>query len=57
LPRALLLLPLARDIGVVTITAMTADGILGSYDVTLTDNTQLTGNLDALYCPVDVVCG
>jgi hypothetical protein len=50
-------MPMTGDIGVVTITDMTADGLVGSYDVTLTDNTQLAGSLDALYCPVDVACG
>lgn len=50
-------MPMTGDIGVVTITDMTADGLVGSYDVTLTDNTQLSGSLDALYCPVDVACG
>lgn len=49
-------MPLGGD-GTLTVTAVTADGLLGTYDVTLTDSTHLTGDFDALYCPVDVVCG
>ncbi len=56
-PCAALLLPLALAVNACTSIDMTADGLVGSYDVTLTDNTQLAGSLDALYCPVDVACG
>ena len=49
-------MPLGGD-GTLTVTNVTADGLQGTYDVTLTDNTHLTGDFDALYCPMDVVCG
>lgn len=50
-------MPVTGDVGTLVVTAVTADGLLGTYDVTLTDSTHLTGDFDALYCPVDVVCG
>lgn len=43
--------------GKLTITSVTADGYLGTYDVTLMDNTNLVGDLDAIYCPIDPLCG
>lgn len=49
--------PLTGDVGTLTVVAVTADGLVGTYDVTLQDSTNLVGEFDALYCPVDVLCG
>jgi hypothetical protein len=49
--------PLTGDVGSVVIDEVTADGVRGSYDVALSDNTPLSGSFDALYCPVVVPCG
>lgn len=49
--------PLAAKGGTLSITGLTMDGLHGTYDITLVDDTQLTGEFDALYCPVDVNCG
>lgn len=43
--------------GKLTITEVTADGYVGTYDVTLMNSTQLAGDFDAIYCPTDVLCG
>ena len=28
-----------------------------TYDITMSDSTELAGSFDAIYCPMDVVCG
>jgi len=43
--------------GTVVITEVTADGLRGTYEVTLPDTTVLSGAFDSLYCPADVLCG
>lgn len=43
--------------GTLTIVEAVADGVVGSYDVTLSDTTQLSGEFLAIYCPQDVICG
>lgn len=50
-------MPVTGDVGTLVVTAVTADGLQGTYDVTLSDSTHLTGDFDAIYCPVDTVCG
>lgn len=50
-------MPLSGMTGALTVSAKTADGLVGTYDVTLEDSTQLSGSFDALYCPQDVLCG
>lgn len=50
-------MPVTGMVGNITVTAKTSDGLLGTYDVTLDDDTHLSGTLDALYCPQDVLCG
>jgi hypothetical protein len=49
--------PESTDQGKVVITELTADGLRGTYEVTLPDNTQLTGAFDSLFCPADIMCG
>lgn len=49
--------PISGDVGVVVIDEVTADGLRGSYDVSLSDSTPLSGTFDAIYCPADVLCG
>ena len=43
--------------GTLTIVEEVADGYVGSYDVTLSDSTKLSGEFSAVYCPQDVLCG
>lgn len=50
-------MPLTGMTGTLTIEAMSADGQIGSYDVTFSDNTHLTGSFDAIYCKQPVLCG
>lgn len=50
-------MPQTSTTGSLTVTAKTADGLLGTYDVTFPDNTHLTGNIDAILCIVDILCG
>ena len=50
-------MPVTGDVGTVTITEITADGLRGSYDITLDDNSPLVGAFDLIYCPIDVLCG
>lgn len=49
--------PESTDQGKIDITELTADGVRGTYEVTLPDNTQLTGAFDSLFCPADIMCG
>lgn len=49
--------PETGDVGTVTITSVTADGVVGTYDLTLSEGTELSGSFDAIYCPQDVLCG
>ncbi|MDC0671042.1 hypothetical protein [Nannocystis radixulma] len=49
--------PESTDQGVVVITEITGDGLRGTYEVTLPDNTVLSGAFDSLYCPADALCG
>lgn len=43
--------------GNLTITDQTADGVQGTYDVTLDDATNLSGQFDAIFCDADILCG
>jgi len=43
--------------GTLTIVEAVADGVIGSYEVTLSDMTKLSGDFAAIYCPQDVLCG
>lgn len=45
------------NVGTLTIVEAVADGYVGSYDVTLSDSTKLSGAFESVYCPQDVVCG
>lgn len=45
------------DVGTLTITELTADGALGTYDVTFQDNSALAGEFDAIFCDSDILCG
>lgn len=49
--------PVTGSTGTLTILAEVADGLVGTYDVTLSDDTHLAGSFDAVYCPQDVICG
>lgn len=49
--------PLGAKGGTLSITELTADGLRGTYDLVLVDDTPLAGEFDAIYCPVDVLCG
>ena len=49
--------PVTGTTGTLTILAEVADGLVGTYDVTLSDDTHLAGSFDAVYCPQDVLCG
>ncbi|WAS92190.1 hypothetical protein [Nannocystis punicea] len=49
--------PETSDQGTVVITEITADGVRGTYEVTLPDDVLLAGAFDSLYCPADVMCG
>lgn len=49
--------PVTGNTGTLTILAEVADGLVGTYDVTLSDDTHLAGSFDAVYCPQDVLCG
>lgn len=49
--------PLGAKSGTLSITELTADGLRGTYDIILADDTPLVGEFDAIYCPVDVLCG
>lgn len=49
--------PESTDQGKIEITELTADGVRGTYEVTLPDNTQLSGAFDSLFCPADILCG
>lgn len=50
-------MPVNGMTGSLIVSAKTADGLVGTYDVTLDDTTHLSGGFDALYCPQDVLCG
>jgi len=50
-------MPVTGDTGSLTIVAEVADGLVGSYNVTLSDNTVLSGSFTSIYCPQDVLCG
>jgi len=50
-------MPVTGDTGSLTIVAELADGLVGSYNVTLSDNTVLSGSFTSIYCPQDVLCG
>ncbi|MDC0717064.1 hypothetical protein [Nannocystis bainbridge] len=49
--------PENTDQGNVLIQEITADGLRGTYEVTLPDNTVLSGAFDSIYCPQDILCG
>ena len=49
--------PLGAKTGSLTVTELTADGLRATYDIILADDTPLSGEFDAIYCPVDVLCG
>lgn len=49
--------PLIGQVGTVTVLAEVADGLVGTYDITMSDSTELAGSFDAIYCPMDVLCG
>ncbi|MFY0535022.1 hypothetical protein [Nannocystis pusilla] len=49
--------PESTDQGKIEITELTADGLRGTYEITLPDNTQLNGAFDSLFCPADIMCG
>lgn len=50
-------MPVSGTIGNLTVTAKTADGLVGTYDVTFENNAHITGTFDTIYCPQDVLCG
>ncbi|PCC72675.1 hypothetical protein SAMN02745121_01790 [Nannocystis exedens] len=49
--------PESTDQGKVVITELTGDGVRGTYEVTLPDDTVLSGAFDSLYCPSGILCG
>lgn len=49
--------PESTDQGKIEILELTADGVRGTYEVTLPDDTPLSGAFDSLFCPADILCG
>ncbi|MCY1065942.1 hypothetical protein OV090_14270 [Nannocystis sp. RBIL2] len=49
--------PESTDQGKIEITEITADGVRGTFELTLPDNNQLNGAFDSLFCPADIMCG